>query len=282
MVLKHILSCLGKDYAALKIFFTMFCTFLIANDWYIAFIEKPTLTREIKSKFSKEDFPEVTLCPEPSVDFEETLSQGYNDLYSYKAGLVNFEDWKILSWSGNQSMDVKDVMEKVSVLKSEEDCPFAYAMPHWQNITNITMTRAMFPYHLCCKISTQNMGRLFKEIFIITQSDFRVILSDQSLDSPFTVHTKNIYGEKIVRSGIGANFYKIKIIKKVHMEDDPNYPCKNYNRPGEYDECLEDDFISRMMGILDCTPPWLTSNASLWCQGIHNLEVNEGEKYYVH
>ena len=280
MVLKHMTSCLGKDHGILKIIFTLLCSFLIANDWYIAFIEKPTLTREIKTTFSKEDIPEVTLCPEPAIDFDEMISLGYSDLYAYKAGIIDFKDWKKLSWSSNQTMDVKEVAEKLSPLKSEKDCPFAMAMPFWKNITNITLTRALFPYHFCCKIDAKDVDKNFHELFIILQSDFRLILSDRTLSSPFNIHTKNIYGEHIIRSEFGANFYKIKIAKEIHMEEDPNYPCKNYARPGDYDECLEKDFTSRIVEILNCTPPWLTNNASLWCQGVNILKKEDEGKFF--
>ena len=33
--------------------------------------------------------------------------------------------------------------------------------------------------------------------------------------------------------------YKVKILEDINIENDPNYLCTNYEKPGVYDQCLE-------------------------------------------
>ena len=36
-------------------------------------------------------------------------------------------------------------------------------------------------------------------------------------------------------------------------------------------QCLEESFIRQSLGLLNCTPPWMTENENLWCQNVMNL-----------
>ena len=59
---------LWKDYASLKIFFIVLCGLVFIEELYVFFVKKPTLVKTIKEELSKEDNPDIILCPEPSVD----------------------------------------------------------------------------------------------------------------------------------------------------------------------------------------------------------------------
>ena len=42
---------------------------------------------------------------------------------------------------------------------------------------------------------------------------------------------------------LGYIEYKVKIYEEVHLEEDPDFPCRKYSSPGQYDQCLEDEYL---------------------------------------
>ena len=38
-----------------------------------------------------------------------------------------------------------------------------------------------------------------------------------------------------------------------------------FREAGDYDKCLEGEYVSRTMSLLNCTPPWMTEKEELWC-----------------
>ena len=67
-----------------------------------------------------------------------------------------------------------------------------------------------------------------------------MLMFDQLLYSIFQQHKFNIDGDRL-ESNIDTSEiieYKIKIFEEIHLDDDPHYPCKNYDFPGQYDQCL--------------------------------------------
>ena len=77
-------------------------------------------------------------------------------------------------------------------------------------------------------------------------------------------------------SGIAE--YKLKILEDFHLEDDPNYACRSYHQPGEYDSCLETEYTRQSLALLTCVPPWMTDRQDLWCAGQLNLTEEKLEK----
>ena len=49
------------------------------------------------------------------------------------------------------------------------------------------------------------------------------------------------------------------------MENDPLFNCKKYSHYGDYDSCLEKNYIRRTKVFLNCTPPWMTDAEDNWC-----------------
>ena len=123
-----ILFFLSTDYGVLKVLFTILCSFWIFQDFYIAFIERPTLTSHITGDFKFEDFPDIMLCPEPPIDVSLMQSLGYVNYYKYNMGYGQHNDGSSKlskSWVGNSSLDVKDLFKKISTLETAKDCPRA-------------------------------------------------------------------------------------------------------------------------------------------------------------
>ena len=117
---------LCNDFGILKLLMTLCFLYLLIDEIYVWVVKKPTLTTTVKEDLSKEDFPSVTLCPGPSIDYDELHSRGYIDIWEYKSGLrlSSGTDVKVIGWNGeNKSETMSEVSSAISVLKSVLDCP---------------------------------------------------------------------------------------------------------------------------------------------------------------
>ena len=68
---------LWKNYGILKLFFLIMCGLILLEELFVFFIEKPTLTKTIKAELTNEEYPEIIICPQPSVDLSQ-LRIGFN------------------------------------------------------------------------------------------------------------------------------------------------------------------------------------------------------------
>ena len=281
--------------------FTVLCSFLLFQDFYIAFIEKPTLTTHITESLQYEDFPDFMLCPEPSVDLSLMQRLGYEDYAGYMKGemgrwsdKLGNESEPIANWAGNQSKGVVEVFKELSVLNSVSDCPdatiFYKRMREFKEtkqlgvtFANYSLSSAMFPYHRCCRmqyIAKETLGPdsiIDSVLFAFNSSlQFKVMMGDHKIASMYKIHEKNVFGDSLsINKEIkGGTMYKLKISKEIHLENDPKYPCKDYRQPGDYNKCLEENFLAESFELLNCTPPWLTNQENLWCEGSKNLSTN--------
>ena len=52
--------------------------------------------------------------------------------------------------------------------------------------------------------------------------------------------------------------------------------CQNITRgAGEYDVCLEEEYVTQTLHLMNCTPPWMTDNEDVWCGA--GLEVTPAQ-----
>ena len=94
-------------------------------------MKKPTYTYKMNRKFGVEDFPNIIICPEPSINTDAAISNGYKSVKMYFLGLNqgnNVIDQQgvyagLVGWAGNNSQGVKKVHDDISNLKTTEDCP---------------------------------------------------------------------------------------------------------------------------------------------------------------
>ena len=93
-------SQLWKDYRFFKLIFIVFCSWLIVEEFYTFFIVKPAHTAQAIRKFLPEDFPEILLCPEPSIDLNVARSKGYEGIQEYflGTGTDDFETPPLMGW----------------------------------------------------------------------------------------------------------------------------------------------------------------------------------------
>ena len=142
---------LVKDYGALKLIFTILASYLILETFYMFLMVKPTYTSHERRKLSVEDFPEIILCPDPSIDIDALKSHGYRGADKYFKGVY---DWTQVTWTGNKSKDVKTVSEEMSTLKSNKDCPSG-ELAFEDNMrvdVEFNLTKVLTPFHICCKV----------------------------------------------------------------------------------------------------------------------------------
>ena len=277
-------SFLVKDHKYLKIIFIFLTGFVLFEELVVFLFDKPTLTTVVKTEMTPEHFPEVLVCPDPPIDLSLVLPRGYQDGYHYQLGITgNDTNYQAYLWSGNRSENVEKIVNEITLLQSEEDCPMTVV---WWNeneklgfeVVNVSLTRALFPNHRCCRVlmSDNLRSKVIKGIEVRYEQEkyrgklldtWKMLMFDRNVYSVFQQNTETIFGDSITSSlgTQGTNYYKAKIKQEIYLEDSPQYPCIDYQEAGEYDQCLEEEKISQILTKLNCTPPWATDNKELWC-----------------
>ena len=265
-----------RDYGIFKIILTAACIFFLYEQLYKYLVLKPTLTQSGKRDLNVDDFPVMTFCPIKHMDMEKLSSYGYEDLTQYKLGYQKNGTRKLfIGWSGNSSASQADIINNISLLKSKEDCPFSNDSfvkfdDDFQNLLEFELTDALFPYHRCCKVTipAQSKSRVLSFVHISMKekekpySSYFLYLSDQITYTRYEPLGTRMSGKDIIPAPFlnAARIFKISLTEEEHLEVDPNYECIDYKRQQKYDECLDNYFLNRSMTLLDCTPPYLTSN----------------------
>ena len=296
-------SLLGKDYRFLKLVFIVIGSCLIFDLFYTYLVVKPTYTSVERREIRAEDFPDILLCPEPSVVPFALEARGYEEGANYFLGIDNI-GLRQIGWAGNNtSEDVKTVSDEISVLKSAKDCPggnesFIYYgdTEEFIELVQFELTKAL-TYHRCCKLIQPKTSHpvMWIEFAWPAFNDkgnpelaFKVFLADQLTSSYFDLHKTIMLGDGIdsqkasglMNYQVGIRNYKVKIMEDQKLEGDPNYPCIHYNAIGKYSKCIEDEMVRQNLIFLNCTPPWMTDNEVLWCKREYDFEnLSTGVKY---
>ena len=86
-------------------------------------------------------------------------------------------------------------------------------------------------------------------------------------------------GDKIDSPYNGMRNFKVYLMEDEKLEGDPKYPCIDYSTRGSYTKCLENEIIQQNLHLQNCTPPWMTSNDSIWCTEMYDMDSNATTKY---
>ena len=280
-ILLYCYTPLVKDYRILKLIFTILGSWLISYSIYTFVVLKPTYASNEKREIRVEDFPEIMICPEPTFDVNALTSRGYKGDY-----FLYFVGSKVFGWTGNKAEDVKKVFKEVSTLKSVEDCPVGlHRFTDNRSKADFSLTRALYPFHLCCKMIPPKISEFYpityvKIYFNATSNlrSFKVFLADPMTASFYDLHKKIMLGDKLVSNDNGFMNYNVKIMEDVKLEGEPNYPCMDY-KFGNYAECVENEMIQKVLSFMNCTPPWMTDNDILWCEGKRDAKTHT-EQYF--
>ena len=289
--LKIIFKYLWNNYGALKILFMAAGFYLIFDLFWKYLVEKPTLTSSTRTEITSRSFPVITVCHHEQIDKSSLESNGIKNLFYYRSGggdpSYNNGTHQTISWNGNSSKGVYEVYDEIALLKSAIDCPknssFWYKKKQkdfeGSNLVGrkplyFNLTMALYPNHKCCKANLPNLEdvEIIKAIRIADATfnpnkifrSFRLYLSDQISDTPFTLAKNFNLGDEITITNNETlelhKRYKVKVSQEHHIDGDPKYPCINYLKHGEYGKCLEKEMIKSVLKHLNCTPPWLTAN----------------------
>ena len=278
---------LVKDNGLLKFIFTILASYLILETFYIFLVVKPTYTSHERRKLNADDFPEIILCPDPAINISAVNANGYRGVDKYFKGLVN--NWEQVTWEGNKSQDVKTVSEEVATLKSIEECPDGNLVFEENNRLDaeFSLTNALTPFHVCCKIVLPNLSKSHHIISIrmlhsanSSFSSFIAFMADQMTASFYDQHKTIMLGDKIVSGDEGIMYYKVQIIEEENLEGDPKYPCIDYSISGKYATCVENEMVRQNSQYINCTPPWMTENEDLWCNGVYEFDSKDTGKIY--
>ena len=279
-----------KEYRIFNLCFAIFTSYLLIDELKLYFIYKPTFTSILQTKLKPEHFPNILICSYPSYDLEELQSIGYDHSYDYSSGLSKEGD--LIGWRGNNSDDnITAITQKLSVLRTVQDCPQIKAKFEQKGMMvkktlSRDLSRAVYPNGRCCRVIIPDIARsnivhrLYFRIYIKKYKNqnvngFKMILSEPKSSSIFRQHEFSVDGDRLISpiKEVGYQEYKVKIKEEFHLLEDPNFICDNYNTVGQYDRCLEQEFVEQSVKILNCTPPWITENQSLWCH--HSINVEE-------
>ena len=176
------------------------------------------------------------------------------------------------------------------MFKSSADCPsigakFRTAEKLQTEYFEMFLMRGIFPNGSCCRaLQPRLAGDLILNTLFYTVSvsqsntGFKMLLSDRESAAFFMMNKFNLEGSQLVseHSKPGQEKYKIKIMEEIHMENDPNYSCRNY-QPREYDLCLEAEFTRQTLSLLNCTPPWMKLQGSLVSGTASSLREHLGQ-----
>lgn len=265
------------DYGIFKIVLTVACIFLLWEQFFKYWVLKPTLTRSGRRDLSVDDFPVMTFCPIKHVDPKKLFSHGYEDLTQYKLGIQkNGSQKSFVGWSGNSSASQTQVIKDISLLKTEKDCPYSNNSfvrfdDDYTSLLEFELTDALFPYHRCCRIVIPEQSKSSVVSFVHVSikeeekpySSFFIYLSDQVTYTRFEPPGSQMSGKDIIPDPDHPHankIYKISLTEETHLDEDPNYECINYKKPQKYNDCLEKYFLDKSIQLLNCTPPYLTSN----------------------
>ena len=278
-----------KDYNILKIVFTILTSYLIFDTFYTWLVRQPTYTSLEKRPITGDDFPDIMICPQPSVDKEVLQSKGYSGADSYFKGYTPWTGEKpVIGWAGNSTEDIWKVYLDISNFNSINEC--GEILFGFDNVTlNKTFTRALSPYHLCCKVTPPKLFQSYPLEYLAIKfmknstqiNSYRVFLADQFATSILDQYSTIMLGDKIVTGNDGFIHYKVKMLEDVKLQGDPNYPCTDYNIKGEYSKCVENEMVKENFKFLNCTPPWMTDNASIWCNGTHSFDSKDAALNYI-
>ena len=278
---------LVKEHRFLKLIFFSFASYLILEELYTFLVVKPTYTSIVKRNITAEDFPNIILCPEPGIDLTVAISKGYYGAFTYFLGSDSIIGLGQIGWGGNNSEDVKEVFQNISILKTEEDCPMQYNSYFWykgnlsrpyQEPMKFALTKALYPNHVCCKVEPPEFSSVYPvigmQMTLSGETLYNVFMADKMTASYFDQHKKVMMGDKIVSDRHNTIIYKVQIKEDEKIQDDPKYPCIDYKIRGEYAKCLENEILKQNLEFLNCTPPWMTSNESIWCKGKYEFKVD--------
>ena len=288
--MKPYVSFLFKEYRILKICFMALTSYLLIEEIIVFLVIKPTLTSMTQTRIKPETFPDILICPEEAFDID-ALNELTHKLSLYYSLGVSGITKLLIGWLGNQTeLNVEEVADKISSIKTLEDCPhFIAKFRIDRNLVDVplrfNLTKVKFPNGRCCRVLRPKEAEKYEINYIYFHNyysnftnyttGFHAYLSDTKSATFYEPQKFVLEGPPIksFNKRTGWINYKVKVLEEIHLENDPNFPCRNYGYDGEYNQCLEEEYTRQSLNLLNCTPPWMTDNQNIWCK--HQIKASQ-------
>ena len=156
------------NFAFIKLFFALFTSFLLYEEFFTFLIEKPTHTSSSKVKVGPKDYPDITICPFPSWNPEELRKLGYGNSFDYSKGTL---ESTMIGWSGNSTETVDSVIDKISILKNQTDCPFTRVLMRSKDKekflqVEFKLTSMKHPVGRCCQVKYKMLLQKYSKAYL--------------------------------------------------------------------------------------------------------------------
>ena len=183
--------------------------------------------------------------------------------YKYSRGFPASRQF--IGWAGNQSaVSIEEVAVKISTIQTTQHCPTVMANFKVNNKKlrrrlGLTVSRGVYPSGRCCRATAPAVAErypVYELDFLLEDKHqnkenikgFKIILSDLMSSSIFQLHKFNMEGSplELLMDEKGYRKYRLKMFMEVHLENDPKFPCRIYSYAGEYDRCLEEEYVRKV------------------------------------
>ena len=169
------------------------------------------------------------------------------------------EESSLQGWTGDSlGSTPEDIIQNVSLIRTPKDCPLTqikFLDPkngHIQFVTlSFELTSVLHPSGRCCRavvpVEASKMiivGLLMKVILeenIAMVEGFHVYLSDRESANVYNRNKFNVEGVELEAGlkQLGYILYNLKIYKKIFLENNKKYTCKNYAYTGDYNQVIK-------------------------------------------
>jgi hypothetical protein len=208
----------------------------------------------------------ITICPLDQWNETKVHEFGYVNTFNLLQGLGHGHKKKFVGWGDQHNLTFDELVGKVT--------NFNLINHSWNGSVNdklvdVNYEIRFYPKHGYCYdlVNLTTSG----EVQIWTDNpefkEAQVYITDRKLRTRNTVHAESHWGSKIILKN-GYLEYDIKTEQLSHF--DPRNPddCKKYDND-DYEKCVDEEFEKFWIQLINCNPPWLSSNDQ--CDSVMNI-----------
>ena len=264
-----------REICTLKNIFTAICTmlagYLVGKAVVNFVVTKPTSTSSEVVKLDAENFPDVVICGDPAIDQNLSRRYGYDEPAIYWLGQNGSYGGNFIGWNGVEGQrDSVELRDDLLNMKMGNDLVSTnwYVLKaggYESNNPSAEFRILTFPYGRCQLLKPPQHLEIsgywleFHEATLKPFTHLNILLMDP-VNSPLIYPTNFQMKGSQIKVRIKTlkkswHPYQIKISQSHHVEDDPQYDCKEYSLNNTYSECIKEEWKEKFLGMLNCTPP---------------------------
>ena len=81
-----------------------------------------------------------------------------------------------------------------------------------------------------------------------------------------------------IREPSSAIYFKTKVSRFEHVQDDPLFQCAVYTADNSYNDCIQDELLGLIEEEIDCQPPLLAKDQTRMCDKRFNVSSDQNQK----